>query len=911
MSTMLKSKTLDRICCLALAVMLVLTAVLWVGKATVDKASAGVWNTTRIGYEGLFDQSTVHTINIEIADWDGLIASAGSEEYVECDVVIDGERLNNVAIRAKGNASLSSVTTMGSEKYSFKIEFDHWVKGRLYNGLDKLSLNNLIYDATMMKDYIAYTLMGKMGVPSPLCSFAEISVNGEVWGLYLAVEGVEDGFMDRNNMARGELYKPDSLGFGGGRGNGRDFDFDKFRVDDEDDSVSENGGAQPSFGGPEGFSFGGDMSGFGSFGGQFPGGMPDGGFSGMTPPTGDGAMSPPEGFSSMQPPSGDTGTADGNNSFRFSMPNFSGNFNFSMGGSDVKLAYIDDDPDSYANIFDNAKTKVSETDKSRLISALKKLSQREDIEETVYTEEVIRYLAVHDFLQNSDSYTGMMVHNYYLYEKDGRLAIIPWDYNLAFGGMSSTDGTSLVNSPIDSPVTSGSTSDRPLIAWIFEDEEALALYHDIYGQFISECIESGWLEAEIARVAEMIRPYVEKDKNSFFSVEEFDAAVTELQEYCALRAESVRGQLSGNIPSTSAEQRANTASLVDGSGLDVSAMGTMGSGGGFGGGFDRGGDKTRMPSAGRTSAGSKTDTKTEESESGTDEMPASGAGDETSPRTEASEGSVRSMPGGFTGAFTDGAVPSDFSGSFPGGTAPQGFSGAFPGGSAPSGFSGSFPSGGAPSGFSGSSPDGGAPSEFSGSFPDGSAPSGFSGSFPGGTAQSGFSGSFSDGTAPSGFSGSFPDGAAPSGFSGSFPDGNVPDETAGTIEGENLPDDSGDASETQPNATYGDEQADPESDTADEKPDSPGDVSEIQPNAADGEAQATPAPGTTSGKTEKDRTFSRGDASSDRKTKSGNAASSSSKDESVYPISWWELGVYVLALLIAIAVLAKIPGRNR
>ena len=175
------SKTIDRICCLALAVMLALTALVWTGKAASGKQSV-----ITVGYEGLFDPGFVHTIDIEIADWDSVIASATQETYTECAVTIDGEKISNVGIRAKGNTSLSSVASMGSEKYSFKIEFDQYVKGKSYHGLDKLSLNNLIYDATMMKDYLAYTLMGKMDVPSPLCSFVQISVNGEPWGLYLA-----------------------------------------------------------------------------------------------------------------------------------------------------------------------------------------------------------------------------------------------------------------------------------------------------------------------------------------------------------------------------------------------------------------------------------------------------------------------------------------------------------------------------------------------------------------------------------------------------------------------------------------------------------------------------------------------------------------------------------------------------
>ena len=48
----------------------------------------------------------------------------------------------------------------------------------------------------MMKDYLAYTLMNRMGVPTPLCSFVQLSVNGEPWGLYLAVEGVDDELLE-------------------------------------------------------------------------------------------------------------------------------------------------------------------------------------------------------------------------------------------------------------------------------------------------------------------------------------------------------------------------------------------------------------------------------------------------------------------------------------------------------------------------------------------------------------------------------------------------------------------------------------------------------------------------------------------------------------------------------------------
>ena len=609
---MLKSKTIDRIGCIALAVMLALTAVVWVGKA-----SAGRQATVTVGYEGLFDQSCVHTIDIEMDDWDTFIANATQETYTECNVTIDGEKISNVGIRGKGNTSLSSVSSMGSQKYSFKIEFNQFVKGKTYKGLDKLSLNNLIYDNTMMKDYLAYTLMARAGVPSPLCSYAQITVNGEPWGLYLAVEGVEDGFMERNNMTTGELYKPDSMSFGGGRGNGRDFDFDQFRVKEDEEESSDAAetaapqqSAQGNFANPFGGFFG-DQAQQGGFPGQMPEGfsMPEGmtmpeGAQGFSMPEG---MTPPEGFQAPEGTEAEATSEEGSSERRsrggFQMPgnmNFNiggGMFNFGMGSSDVKLQYIDDDPDSYSNIFNNAKTDVSKKDKARLIETLKTLNG-ENAQDAVFADEVISYLAVHNFLQNGDSYTGMMVHNYYLYEEDGKLAILPWDYNLAFGGMSGADASSTVNSPIDNPVSNGTGTDRPLISWILTDEEALAKYHEVYSQFIADTVESGWLDSEITRVSEMLRSYVENDPNSFCTVEEFDTGVQNIRAYCALRGESVRGQLDGTIPSTSEGQRADSSALVDTGDLSISAMGSMntGKGGGGGGGFGGGPGGGGMPS---------------------------------------------------------------------------------------------------------------------------------------------------------------------------------------------------------------------------------------------------------------------------------------------------------------------------
>jgi hypothetical protein len=272
---------------------------------------------------------------------------------------------------------------------------------------------------------------------------------------------------------------------------------------------------------------------------------------------------------------------------------------FGGGDSAVSLKYSDDDPESYSAIFDNAAFIVSEADKARLVASLKQLSEGADIEEVVNTEEVMRYFAVHNFVLNTDSYTGSMTHNYYLYEKDGRLSMIAWDYNLAFGGMGDMGGgmrgfgasaeeesqtgaaTAYVNYPIDDPMLSGSMEDKPMIAWIFSDEDYLAKYHAILSEYM-EYFDSGEFAAMYDEAIALITPYVEKDPTAFCSYDDFLAGSSALREFCLLRAESVSGQLGGVIASTSEGQTETAnANFVDASGVDMDSMGSSSMG--FGG----------------------------------------------------------------------------------------------------------------------------------------------------------------------------------------------------------------------------------------------------------------------------------------------------------------------------------------
>lgn len=165
--------------------------------------------------DNFFAEGVVNEINIEISeeDWADLVENPLEETYYAVDVTINGETLSNVALRTKGNNSLTSVASSDSDRYSFKIDFDYFNDGENYYGLKKLNLNNNYGDASYMREYISYHIMGEMGIPVPATSYTHITMNGEEWGLYLAVEPIDEVFLERTfGNSTGDLYKPDGTG---------------------------------------------------------------------------------------------------------------------------------------------------------------------------------------------------------------------------------------------------------------------------------------------------------------------------------------------------------------------------------------------------------------------------------------------------------------------------------------------------------------------------------------------------------------------------------------------------------------------------------------------------------------------------------------------------------------------------
>lgn len=458
---MIKHKHIDLICIAAAVLAAAVTVLLMFGEQLgIAKASANPGYMTR-----LFDDSRVHAVDIQIEDWGAFIENAEREEYVSCTVKIDGEEFYHVGLRAKGNNSLRLTEEYDLSRYSLKLEFDQFTDGGNYYGLDKFSLDASFQDNSYLKTYMTYDMMVFMGVPTPLCSYVWVTVNGQDWGLFLAVEEPEEAFARRNfGNNYGKLYKPDYRSL-----------------------KAEN--------------------------------------------------------------------------------------------ADIALKYIDDNPDSYPGVFENAKFKTSRADQERLIEALRVLSTGENLETAVNVDEVLRYFTVQVFVMNWDSYLGHTGHNYFLYEEDGVLSILPWDYNLAFGtyalGMTDPirDPNILINYPINTPAEGKYMRNRPLYHNLMKNDAYFAQYHAYFDKLLSEYFENGRFETTLRQTEALIAPYVQKDPTAFCSYEDHQLAVDTLSQVCRLRAQSIRGQLQGAFPATLSGRQENPDAGVDASDVQLENLG--------------------------------------------------------------------------------------------------------------------------------------------------------------------------------------------------------------------------------------------------------------------------------------------------------------------------------------------------
>jgi spore coat protein H len=137
--------------------------------------------------------------------------------YVKAQFECDGQTISDVALRFKGNSSFEGMQR--DLKRPYKLDFDRFVHGRTFRGLQTLNLSNNAYDPWQLREALSFAVYRRAGVPSPRTAFANVylTVDGvhdrEYAGFYTIVEELDDKSFLRSNFgdAGGLLMKPEGI----------------------------------------------------------------------------------------------------------------------------------------------------------------------------------------------------------------------------------------------------------------------------------------------------------------------------------------------------------------------------------------------------------------------------------------------------------------------------------------------------------------------------------------------------------------------------------------------------------------------------------------------------------------------------------------------------------------------------
>ncbi len=132
------------------------------------------------------------------------------QEYIPAQLTYNGNVVfDSIGVRYKGNSSY--MMSRHTPKKPFKFKFDEYKNQKLF-GVERLNFGNFVKDPSFMREKIGYDI-ARQYVPCPRTAYARILVDGELIGLYMAVEQVDELFLSRHfNDNRGNLYKSSDEG---------------------------------------------------------------------------------------------------------------------------------------------------------------------------------------------------------------------------------------------------------------------------------------------------------------------------------------------------------------------------------------------------------------------------------------------------------------------------------------------------------------------------------------------------------------------------------------------------------------------------------------------------------------------------------------------------------------------------
>lgn len=149
-------------------------------------------------YDELFEQDVME-IKITMSEDDAFLMreTPSEDNNYYSDVTINDILWKNVAIRVRGKKNTETVFESGSNKYSYKLDFNEFDNKNEFYELDGMYFHNMIEDSSYIGHYISYKLMERLGATVPYYALARVQINDEPAEWYLVTEEYNNSFAKR------------------------------------------------------------------------------------------------------------------------------------------------------------------------------------------------------------------------------------------------------------------------------------------------------------------------------------------------------------------------------------------------------------------------------------------------------------------------------------------------------------------------------------------------------------------------------------------------------------------------------------------------------------------------------------------------------------------------------------------
>jgi CotH protein len=114
------------------------------------------------------------------------------------NIEIDGAKYEDVGIRWRGSKSF----VVGAKHNALHIALNYIDKNQNHQGYKKLKLSAALRDPSMVREVLGFQIARKY-MPAPEANYANVSINGNLYGLFVNVEDVDEHFLE-NHFGSGE-----------------------------------------------------------------------------------------------------------------------------------------------------------------------------------------------------------------------------------------------------------------------------------------------------------------------------------------------------------------------------------------------------------------------------------------------------------------------------------------------------------------------------------------------------------------------------------------------------------------------------------------------------------------------------------------------------------------------------------